>query len=70
MELKSVKSADLRLLAKRFRAQADECAEDYYRTLILRTAKELDEHAAKLDANGGTELMITDDEMAEAGQLS
>lgn len=67
MELKTVSADELRLLAESFRSRAEEHEENCYRELILRTACELEEHAALLEAHGGTALMIPDGDLVEAG---
>lgn len=67
MELKTISADELRMLAERFRERAAECAEDYYRELILRTARELEDHADMLDANGDTALVIAEEDMLQVG---
>jgi hypothetical protein len=70
MELRTIDPDELRVLAARFRSRAADCIEDYYRSLILRTAQELEEYANSLEANGGTGLVIADEDMVGTGQLN
>jgi hypothetical protein len=62
VELRSAKAEELRELARKFRARAADCPPGYYHDLILQTAGELEELATSLAANGGTELVIFDDD--------
>jgi hypothetical protein len=68
-ELRSVKSRELRELAKRFREHAAEAAPGTYRDLMLRTMAELEELAQSLEASDGSELVLFDekDEKKDGG---
>lgn len=60
-ELRSVKSRELRELAKRFREHAAEAVPGTYRDLMLRTMAELEALAQSLESSDGSELVLFDE---------
>jgi len=66
MELLTIHAAEVLQIAKDFRTRAAEAGDTLYRHLMLRTAAELEERAATLMQQGGTETVLVEREEAAA----
>lgn len=64
MELQTIHAAEILQIARDFRACAAEASDTLYRHLMLRTAMELEERAAILAEQDGTELVDQEDAAA------
>ncbi|MDR3526265.1 MAG: hypothetical protein P4L57_03230 [Rhizomicrobium sp.] len=66
MELLTIHAAEVQQIAKDFRARAAEAGDTLYRQLMLRTAMELEERAATLIEQGGSETLLVERASAAA----
>ena len=57
MEMLTIHAAEVLQIARDFRARAAEAGDTLYRHLMLRTAMELEERAATLIEQGGSETV-------------
>jgi hypothetical protein len=64
MDMQTIHAAEVLQIAKDFRARAAEASDTLYRLLMLRTAMELEERAATLAEQDGTELADREDAAA------
>jgi hypothetical protein len=64
MELQTIHAAEVLQIAQDFRARAAEAGDTTYRHLMLRTAMDLEERAATLAKQDGTELVDLEDAAA------
>jgi len=64
MPLQSVRAADVLHMAENFRRRAAEAAAENtaYHHLMLRTARELEDLAERLERTNSSELVLDDDE--------
>lgn len=65
MELRSMRAAEVAKLARKFRLRAAEAEEGVYRTLMLRTALELEELVSTLTLGSDGQFVVLEGDEEE-----